>query len=99
MDTPLLGFSHLQLRVRDVAASCEWYSTVLGIETLETRQTPSGFGSIGHALQSVMHQISHIQASLASQLAIDHISLGHAPVNGQAIHGNIPQSVIDHLFS
>ncbi|MFO0966978.1 MAG: hypothetical protein U0793_15520 [Gemmataceae bacterium] len=71
----------------------------LGIETLETRQTPSGFGSIGHALQSVMHQISHIQASLASQLAIDHISLGHAPVNGQAIHGNIPQSVIDHLFS
>jgi glyoxylase I family protein len=32
MDTPLLGFSHLQLRVRDVDASREWYSTVLGIE-------------------------------------------------------------------
>jgi glyoxylase I family protein len=32
MDTPLLGFSHIQLRVEDVAASQEWYSTVLGIE-------------------------------------------------------------------
>jgi catechol-2,3-dioxygenase len=34
MDTPLLGFSHLQLRVRDVAASRAWYSTVLGVETM-----------------------------------------------------------------
>jgi catechol-2,3-dioxygenase len=34
MDTPLLGFSHLQLRVRDVDASREWYSTVLGVETM-----------------------------------------------------------------
>ena len=32
MDTPLLGFSHIQLRVRDVDASRDWYSTVLGIE-------------------------------------------------------------------
>ena len=32
MDTPLLGFSHLQLRVSDVAASGEWYTTVLGVE-------------------------------------------------------------------
>jgi glyoxylase I family protein len=36
MDTPLLGFSHLQLRVRDVNASREWYSAVLGIEPLAT---------------------------------------------------------------
>jgi catechol-2,3-dioxygenase len=34
MDTPLLGFSHLQLRARDVAASARWYSTVLGLEAL-----------------------------------------------------------------
>jgi catechol 2,3-dioxygenase-like lactoylglutathione lyase family enzyme len=32
MDTPLLGFSHIQLMVDDVAASREWYSTVLGLE-------------------------------------------------------------------
>jgi glyoxylase I family protein len=34
VDTPLTGFSHLQLRVRDVEASREWYSTVLGVETM-----------------------------------------------------------------
>jgi catechol-2,3-dioxygenase len=34
MDTPVLGFSHLQLRVSDVDASAAWYSTVLGIETM-----------------------------------------------------------------
>ncbi len=32
MDTPLLGFSHVQLMVSDVAASREWYTTVLGLE-------------------------------------------------------------------
>lgn len=32
MDTPLLGFSHIQLRVADVAISRDWYTTVLGLE-------------------------------------------------------------------
>jgi len=30
--SPVSGFSHLQLRVGDVAASRAWYSTVLGME-------------------------------------------------------------------
>jgi catechol-2,3-dioxygenase len=34
MDTPVLGFSHIQLRVADVAASKDWYSTVLGLEQI-----------------------------------------------------------------
>jgi glyoxylase I family protein len=34
MDTPLLGFSHVQLMVSDVAASRQWYTTVLGLELL-----------------------------------------------------------------
>jgi glyoxylase I family protein len=34
MDTPLLGVSHLQLSVSDVAASCDWYTTALGLEQL-----------------------------------------------------------------
>jgi catechol-2,3-dioxygenase len=34
MDTPVLGFSHLQLRVSDVTASCAWYTTALGLEQL-----------------------------------------------------------------
>jgi catechol-2,3-dioxygenase len=32
MDTPLLGFSHVQLRVSDVATSRDWYTRVLGID-------------------------------------------------------------------
>jgi glyoxylase I family protein len=32
MDSPVRGFSHVQLRVSDVAASAAWYSAVLGIE-------------------------------------------------------------------
>lgn len=35
MDTPVQGFSHLQLRVRDVEASTQWYSTVLGLEAYQ----------------------------------------------------------------
>jgi glyoxylase I family protein len=34
MDTPVLGFSHIQLMVSDVTASCEWYTKVLGVEPL-----------------------------------------------------------------
>lgn len=32
--SPVTGFSHLQLRVADVAASTQWYRTVLGMDTL-----------------------------------------------------------------
>ena len=34
MDSPVMGFSHVQLRVRDVEASRRWYSDVLGAETM-----------------------------------------------------------------
>ena len=34
MDAPVAGFSHLQLRVRDVRASVDWYCAVLGAEVL-----------------------------------------------------------------
>jgi glyoxylase I family protein len=32
VDSPVRGFSHVQLRVRDVQASAAWYSAVLGVE-------------------------------------------------------------------
>jgi len=32
MDSPITGFSHLQMNVRDVAASQAWFATVLGME-------------------------------------------------------------------
>jgi catechol-2,3-dioxygenase len=32
MDSPIRGFSHVQLRVRDIDASAAWYAAVLGIQ-------------------------------------------------------------------
>jgi catechol-2,3-dioxygenase len=34
MDSPMTGFSHVQLLVGDVPASERWYATVLGMERL-----------------------------------------------------------------
>ena len=60
MDTPLLGFSHLQLRVRDVAASREWYSTVLGVETM----TEADDGSY----VALQHRPSHVVIVISSRV-------------------------------
>ena len=34
MKSPVLGFSHLQLCVRDVRASVDWYCTALGMDVM-----------------------------------------------------------------
>ena len=60
MDTPLLGFSHLQLRVRDVEASREWYSTVLGIEPLTTADDGS--------YVALQHKPSHMVIVISSRV-------------------------------
>ena len=41
MTAPVIGFSHVQLLVRDVAASETWYSTVLGMERLAAAEDES----------------------------------------------------------
>lgn len=60
MDTPLLGFSHLQLRVRDVDASREWYTTVLGVETM----TEADDGSY----VALRHRPSHMVIVISSRV-------------------------------
>jgi glyoxylase I family protein len=43
MDSPVRGFSHVQLRVTDVDASVAWYAAVLGVEpTGEPRADNAG---------------------------------------------------------
>jgi glyoxylase I family protein len=48
VESPVAGFSHVQLQVRDVSASREWYETVIGMEafvelsdTIALRHRPS----------------------------------------------------------
>jgi glyoxylase I family protein len=48
VDSPVSGFSHVQLRVRDIGASRTWYETVIGMEafvelpdTVALRHRPS----------------------------------------------------------
>src|SRR5262249_26307899 len=60
MDTPLLGFSHLQLRVRDVEASRAWSSTVLGVEPM----TAADDGSY----VALRHKPSHLVIVISRRL-------------------------------
>jgi glyoxylase I family protein len=59
MDTPLLGFSHAQLMVSDVDASCEWYSAVLGLERLTTADAQS--------YVALQHRPSHVVIVLSKR--------------------------------
>jgi catechol-2,3-dioxygenase len=60
MDTPLLGFSHLQLRVNDVDASSKWYSTVLGIEPYRAADDGS--------FVALQHKPSHMVIVISSRV-------------------------------
>ena len=60
MDTPLLGFSHFQLRVNDVAASRDWYSTVLGIDPY--RESDDG------TYVALLHRPSHLVVVISSRV-------------------------------
>jgi catechol-2,3-dioxygenase len=70
MDTPLLGFSHLQLRVHDVAASRDWYSAVLGVETLAEADDSS--------YVALQHRSSHVVIVISKRL--DGAGAGRADV-------------------
>src|SRR3954465_4402223 len=72
MDTPLLGFSHLQLRVPHVAASREWYTTVLGVETM----TAADDGSY----VALRHRPSHMVIVISSRLAGPPAGPPHVPL-------------------
>jgi catechol-2,3-dioxygenase len=76
MDTPLLGFSHLQLRVRDVEASRAWYSTVLGVETM-TAADDGSYVALQHRPSRMVIVISSRvdgASEGASDVPLDHIA-------------------------
>lgn len=57
MDTPLLGVSHLQLQVSDVAVSADWYTTVLGLEQFSAADDGS--------YVALQHRPSHVVVVLS----------------------------------
>jgi catechol-2,3-dioxygenase len=76
MDSPLLGFSHIQLRVHDVAASREWYSAVLGVETM-TAADDGSYVALQHRPSRVVIVISsRVDGSSEGTAAVplDHIA-------------------------
>lgn len=76
MDTPVLGFSHLQLRVRDVDASAAWYSTVLGLETM-TAADDRSYVALRHRPSKLVIVISRrVDGSPegAADVPLDHVA-------------------------
>ena len=76
MDTPVLGFSHVQLRVADVGASCEWYSKVLGLEQLSAADDLS-YVALQHRasrLVVVLSQRAHERSVGATTEPLDHLA-------------------------
>ena len=55
--SPVLGFSHVQLRVSNVAASVQWYTTVLGLERFAADDEES-YVALRHAASGVVVVLS-----------------------------------------
>ena len=72
------GFSHVQLVVRDVPASAEWYCAVLGLEQFVSGVTDSGpYVGLRHPTARFVVGMQTATAEQADRLdsgAIDHLS-------------------------
>jgi glyoxylase I family protein len=94
MDTPLLGFSHVQLRVNDVDASRDWYSTVLGIEPYRASDDGS--------YVALQHRPSHLVIVISRRVDGADIGTPGAPLDHLAFavpDANALQLWADHLTS
>jgi glyoxylase I family protein len=76
------GFSHVQLVVRDVPASAEWYCAVLGLEQFVSGVTDSGpYAGLRHPTARFVVGMQTATPDQAEQLgatAIDHLSFSVA---------------------
>jgi len=92
MDTPLLGFSHVQLRVRDVAASSAWYATVLGVQPYLTADDGT--------YVALNHRPAHVTIVISSRLDGADQGVPDAPVDHLAFavpNGDLLHEWADHL--
>jgi catechol-2,3-dioxygenase len=69
----MTGFSHVQLRVRDVPASEHWYTTVLGLERFSGDDSV-GYVALRHKPSGVIVVLSARENSHRVDTALDHLA-------------------------
>lgn len=79
-EAPVSGFSHLQLRVRDVGRSAAWYSTVLGMVPLTAGD---GYAALRHRSSGVVVVLSVGGAGPSEGSPLDHVAF--AVPDGEAL--------------
>jgi glyoxylase I family protein len=73
MLSPMTGFSHVQLRVRDVHASEQWYSLVLGLERFAGGDG-AGYVALRHRASRVVIVLSARDDRNGTESALDHLA-------------------------
>lgn len=73
--SPVTGFSHVQLAVRDVTESQKWYQTVLGMEPMQASDDGS-YVALVHPPSRVVLVLSTATELPASRGALDHLAFG-----------------------
>ena len=71
--SPMTGFSHVQLLVRDVRASEQWYSTVLGMDRFAADES-IGYVALRHKPSGVAIVLSTRRGTDADESALDHLA-------------------------
>jgi glyoxylase I family protein len=73
MNSPMTGFSHVQLLVTDVHASERWYATVLGLERFAADDT-IGYVAMRHRPSRVVVVLSTRPNGERAESALDHLA-------------------------
>jgi glyoxylase I family protein len=81
--SPVRGFSHVQLSVRDVETAQAWYTRVLGLELLQASEDGS-YAALIHPPSRMVVVLSSYDGELGVRGALDHLAFG-VP-DGPALH-------------
>jgi catechol-2,3-dioxygenase len=73
MNSPMTGFSHIQLLVSDVRTSERWYATVLGLERFAA-DDGSGYVAMRHKPSGVVVVLSTRPEGTRTESTLDHLA-------------------------
>ncbi len=95
-ESPVTGFSHVQLHCTDVAASKDWYATVLGAEVL-TEADDGTYVALRHRPSKVVVVLSERPPGYPGAGPLDHLAF--AVPDGDALERwarHLSESGIEH---